>query len=191
MLLPAGIEDFIKSDEGFLLREDVIDWTAWYGSHEWYRGGGPEGPVTTENLVFHADKLFSTFPEFRSLYDYRVKQRKDLKSCHPSMPRATDFYINCPSIGPRFRIQHGHSTYVFAREVGSDFFINHNCTVGANGGVPKIGNRVKVRTGAVVVGPITIGDDVLITANAVVSTDVGSGYNVYAPRSVIKKRKNA
>ena len=41
-------------------------------------------------------------------------------------------------------------------------------------GSPVIGNRVDIGAGAKVLGPIRIGDDVAIGANAVVITDVPS-----------------
>jgi hypothetical protein len=72
------------------------------------------------------DKLFVMFAEFRSLFDYRLKAAPHLRHYMvDTLRRATEFHINCPLIGPRFRIQHGQNTYVFAREVGSDFWINH------------------------------------------------------------------
>lgn len=45
---------------------------------------------------------------------------------------------------------------------------------GKHRGVPTIGNRVWIGTNAVIVGGITIGDDVLIAPNAYVSCDVPS-----------------
>ena len=42
-------------------------------------------------------------------------------------------------------------------------------------GYPKIGNQVFIGPGAKIFGPITIGDDVAIGANAVVNIDVPSG----------------
>ena len=75
-------------------------------------------------------------------------------------------------------------------KIGDDCVIGSNVTVGGGGGnsnkkipeyepvrrdVPVIGNRVHIGTGAKVIGPIVIGDDVVIGANAVVINDVPSG----------------
>lgn len=63
-------------------------------------------------------------------------------------------------------------------------------TIGwANGGEPIIGNNVWIACGAKVLGPITIGDDVIIGANAVVVKDIPS-HSVVAgvPAIVIKYR---
>ena len=46
-----------------------------------------------------------------------------------------------------------------------------NCSWHA-GGVPKIGNEVWIGPNAVIVGKVTIGDDVLIAANAYINFDV-------------------
>ena len=45
---------------------------------------------------------------------------------------------------------------------------------------PKIGNRVTIYAGAIVIGPITIGDDVVIGANAVVMKDLPASKTVPA-----------
>jgi serine acetyltransferase len=182
--------DFIRSEPGYLLREDALSWG------EWYQGGFFENRQPNldrsdpDYIALLLDKLFVSFAEFRTLFDYRLNDAPKLKyHLFDKLRRASELHINCPTIGPRCRIQHGQNTYIFAREVGSDFFVNHNVTIGSNGGIPTIGNRVAVRTGAVVTGPIRIGDDVMISANAVVAQDVPDGHAAYAPRVVIKPRR--
>jgi serine O-acetyltransferase len=46
---------------------------------------------------------------------------------------------------------------------------------GGRNGYPKIGSRVFVGAGAKILGNVTIGDDVVIGANAVVTKDIPSG----------------
>ncbi|WP_416879523.1 serine O-acetyltransferase, partial [Litorimonas sp.] len=56
-----------------------------------------------------------------------------------------------------------------------DVSIGAHVTLGGNfgkGGVPKIGNRVHIGPGAQILGPVTIGDDAIIGANAVVLIDI-------------------
>lgn len=77
---------------------------------------------------------------------------------------------------------------IFISHVGT-IIINNQCKVGDNinlapdtvigygikkgvEGYPTIGNRVFIGPGAKIFGPITIGDDVAIGANAVVNSDV-------------------
>jgi serine O-acetyltransferase len=98
-------------------------------------------------------------------------------------------------------------------EVGKNFVIDHfggiivsgytrfgdNCRIRNNVCIglrhveepvaPVIGNNVDIGTGAKLLGPITIGDNVLIGANAVVITDVPSNSIAIGVPAVIKPRK--
>ncbi len=57
--------------------------------------------------------------------------------------------------------------------IGDNCIIRQNVTIaGGNGGVPHVGNCVEINAGAVLVGPIKIGNNVRIGANAVVNTDI-------------------
>lgn len=57
-------------------------------------------------------------------------------------------------------------------------------------GIPTIGNNVTIFAGAKVFGKITIGDDVVIGANAVVTKDIPSHSMVAGvPAKIIKTRK--
>lgn len=191
LVIDPSHADFVLSEDGALLREDVLSWAEWYKGHYFFKNQDIEiDAEPCDKVVFLLDRLFRSFPEFRSLLDYRLLSRPKLRHYKLDVfRRATELHINCPSIGPRFRIQHGHNTYVFAREIGSDFWVNHNVTLGSNGGVPSLGNRVTIRTGAIVVGPISVGDDVIITANSVVNFDVPQGHATYPPRTTHKLRK--
>lgn len=74
--------------------------------------------------------------------------------------------------------------------------IGVNCSIGANvtiGGksphydVPVIGNKVYIATGAKILGPINIGNNVIIGANAVVVNDVPDNAVVAGiPAKIIK-----
>lgn len=76
-------------------------------------------------------------------------------------------------IGKGLMIWHGYSTVLNAKRIGEDFQIWQNVTLGKKttqeiDDRPTLGDRVSVCTGAVVVGDITIGNDVIIGANATV-----------------------
>jgi len=63
---------------------------------------------------------------------------------------------------------------------------------GKNAGTPVIGNRVFFAPGAMVFGGITIGDDVMIGSNAVVTFDVEAGSVLAAPPAqVVSKNGSA
>jgi serine acetyltransferase len=68
--------------------------------------------------------------------------------------------------------------------VGPRAWIFQNVTIGgAPGkiGLPQIGTDIRLYTGAVIAGPIQLGDNVMVGANAVVTRDVPSRTLVHAP----------
>lgn len=80
-------------------------------------------------------------------------------------------------LGHRFRIDHFGGIVISGDAVfGDDCVIRNGVTVGLRHaglrGSPVIGNRVDIGAGAKLLGPIHIGDDVAIGANAVVLQDV-------------------
>jgi serine O-acetyltransferase len=81
------------------------------------------------------------------------------------------------TIGHRFRIDHFGGIIISGDAVfGDDCVLRNGVTVGLRHeglrGSPVIGNRVDIGAGAKILGPIRIGDDVAIGANAVVLKDV-------------------
>lgn len=81
-------------------------------------------------------------------------------------------------VGRRVRLWHHGGSVLGALSIGDDVQIRHNVTMGlANHGdpltaLPLIEDRVLIGAGACVLGPITIGHDSIIAANAVVIGDV-------------------
>ena len=81
------------------------------------------------------------------------------------------------TIGRRLFIDHGMGVVIGETAiVGNDVLIYHGVTLGGTSSVrerrhPTIGDRVVVGAGASVLGPVTIGHDSIIGANAVVVTD--------------------
>jgi serine O-acetyltransferase len=96
-------------------------------------------------------------------------------------------------IGRRLCIEH-HGCIVVHGEtvIGDDCVIRHGVTLGNSGesdllGAPRLGNRVQMGAGAKIIGRITIGDNVIIGANAVVVADVPSNCVVGGvPAKIIK-----
>jgi len=81
------------------------------------------------------------------------------------------------NVGRRFRIDHFGGVIISGDVVfGDDVVIRNGVTIGLRHagvrGSPRIGNRVDIGAGAKILGPITIGDDATIGANAVVLQDV-------------------
>lgn len=63
--------------------------------------------------------------------------------------------------------------------------------IGGRRGAPVIGNEVWIGINAVIVGKVTIGDDVLIAPNSYVNCDVPSHSIVFGNPCIIKHRENA
>ena len=83
------------------------------------------------------------------------------------------------SIGPGIALNHGHIIIDGVVEIGSNCSIAPFVTIGLNTGGPDpslqgpaIGDHVFIGTGAKVLGPISIGENARIGANAVVLNDV-------------------
>lgn len=96
-------------------------------------------------------------------------------------------------IGERTRFAYGGLGVVVGKPVviGEHVIIGTNVTLGGKSnlpGAPHIGNNVYIATGAKVLGPITISDNVIIGANAVVTHDVPSNCSVAGvPAKILKE----
>jgi len=94
-------------------------------------------------------------------------------------------------IGRRLVIDHGMGVVIGeTAEIGDDCIIFHGVTLGSLKfdpvkRHPTIGNRVLIGTGAKVLGPITLGDDVLIGANAVVTRSVPAGATLVGTNQIV------
>ncbi len=99
-----------------------------------------------------------------------------------------DLYWTC-RIGRRFHIGHQGAIVIHRScTIGDDCTIRQGVTIGAAdewnpGGGPRIGDRVDIGAGAMVLGDVSIGSDVRIGPNAVVTTDVPPNSTVFAPPS--------
>jgi serine O-acetyltransferase len=90
-------------------------------------------------------------------------------------------------IGPGCYIGHFGGIIIGGGVVmGARCNISQGVTIGVHkGGSPTIGRECGIAAGAVVIGPITVGDNAYIGANAVVSRDIPAGSMVRsAPISV-------
>ena len=82
------------------------------------------------------------------------------------------------TIGRRFFIDHGMGVVIGeTTEIGDDVMLYHGVTLGGRSlehgkRHPTLGDRVTIGAGAKVLGPVTIGDDSAVGANAVVTHDV-------------------
>lgn len=83
-------------------------------------------------------------------------------------------------LGRRVRLWHHGGVVLSARSIGNDVHIRHNTTFGVarkaeTWARPIIGDRVDVGVGASILGAVTVGNDCVIGAGAVVVRDVPDG----------------
>ena len=126
--------------------------------------------------VYDFVDILTFFPEFRNLFYAR------LRVIHRIIPKILSIFaspqpllnISAKRLGGGCYIQHGFSTILAAESVGENLWINQGVNIGYTNATdtPKIGNNVKVGAGAAILGKLTVGDNVIIGANAVVTKDV-------------------
>lgn len=94
--------------------------------------------------------------------------------------------------GPGFVLIHSQGVVINGSvRGGSHVYVEHQVTIGAEKGVsPVLGDRVFVGAGAKIVGPVAVGSDSRIGANAVVVRDVPAGATVGGiPARVLRQRE--
>ncbi len=101
--------------------------------------------------------------------------------CNIAIPRI--------DIGEGLFLEHPYGSFLNAISIGKNFTCLHNVTIGKNhDGIPTIGDNVFCGCGACVLGPIHIGNNVKIGANAVVVNDIPDNCVVVGNPGVIVKR---
>ena len=134
---------------------------------------------------------------------YRIKYgivRKPLSLVYKLLKIAsqilTGIELPCETrVGRRFKIEHFGGIIISGDAVfGDDVVVRNGVTIGLRHtnvrGAPIIGDRVDIGAGAKLLGPIRIGDDVLVGANAVVIRDVpANSIAVGVPARIIPRNK--
>lgn len=94
------------------------------------------------------------------------------------------------NIGGGLFVQHGDATYIYAKSIGKNCYVNQCVTIGYTNkeDAPIILDNVSIKAGAKVLRKITVGNNVIIGANAVVVKDVPDNCTVVGiPAYIIKK----
>jgi serine O-acetyltransferase len=82
-------------------------------------------------------------------------------------------------VGEELHLIHGLNVSLAAGvELGDRVGIMHEVTIGPSSdraGLPRIGNGVFIGVGATILGPVTIGDGAMISANSLVVSDIPAG----------------
>lgn len=141
-----------------LIRKDIAKWMKEY--------------EVKGNSVYGLLYFLAFFPEFRSVYYYRLGIL--------SLPlnwicgKCESLFITTQDIGGGLFIQHGFATIISAGKMGENCWVNQQVTIGYSNKTdcPIIGNEVKIHAGAKIIGRVTIGDYAVIGANATVVKNV-------------------
>ncbi len=106
------------------------------------------------------------------------------------LPRMESLQIYADKIGWNLYIEHGIGSIISASSIGENCWINQSVTVGYNldNKAPIIQNGVRICTGAKVLGGITVENNSIIAAGAVVIRDVEEdSIMAGVPAKLIKK----
>lgn len=129
------------------------------------------------------------YPGVHAVWSHRISHalwRRGAKFPARVLSQATRFVTNIEihpgaTLGPRLFIDHGAGVVIGeTAEVGCDVTLYHGVTLGgttlnATKRHPTIGDRVMVGAGAKLLGPIEVGDDSRVGANAVLVKSVDDG----------------
>lgn len=110
---------------------------------------------------------------FRTLFYFRTNGFLS-KLLRVFYPKNNSFIIDVSTkIDGGLRLAHPYATILNAKSIGKNVYVNHLVTVGEKNNLkPIIGNNVELHANCTVIGGITIGDNAIIGAGAVVINDV-------------------
>jgi serine O-acetyltransferase len=136
--------------------------------------------------------IMAFFPEYRNLFYARLTCINKLiphllKILCPPLPNLN---INAREVGSGFYIQHGFATIIAAKSIGKNCWVSQQVTIGYSNSTdcPTLGDNVTVYAGAKIIGKVTVGNNVIIGANAVVVKDVPPNCTVVGvPAYIVRK----
>ncbi len=157
--------------------------TLQYDAQRWLKIGHK-----SNNLQFGFILLMTWYPEYRNLFYKRLGKYSALISW--LCPKMSTLYIHSENIGPGLFIQHGFATIISAKSIGKDCWINQQVTIGFNSkmGQPKLGDNVTINAGAKIIGDVTIGNNSIVGANAVVTKNIPKNSTVVGVPAYIIRR---
>ncbi|WP_147625820.1 LbetaH domain-containing protein [Alistipes provencensis] len=157
-----------------LINEDLKQWCLW---------------KDLSVSLFSFGMLFIEHKEFRSVVYYRIGWRKIF--VYWLFKPQNNLTIACQTIDGGITVQHGYSTVICAQSIGKNFSVNQCVNIVWNDDMtPIIGDNVKVCAGAIIIGGVTIGNNVTIGGGCVVVKDIPSNSVVVGnPMRIIPKQR--
>ena len=145
---------------------------------EAYKARDPAARSTLEILLLYPGiKAVRSHRRAHWCYEHNLKFLARLISQNSRRRTGIEIHPGA-KIGKRLVIDHGMGIVIGeTAEIGDDCLMYHGVTLGGTGKDtgkrhPTIGNNVLISTGAKVLGPITVGDNSRIAANAVVLKEI-------------------
>lgn len=139
--------------------------------------------------VFNLAYLLLWHREYRNLFYYRLKPYHYFLKI--ILPKLSSLYLNAKQIGPGFFIQHGEGSRINGESIGANCWVNQDVAIAFSNRTdrPTLQNNVKVHVGAKVLGKVTIGENSIIGANAVIVKDVPKNCTVVGvyPAYIVKR----
>jgi serine O-acetyltransferase len=135
--------------------------------------------------------LMINYKEYRNLFYYRINNGLLIRLLNLLYERLDSLYFSTPEIGKGLFIMHGYSTILNAQSIGNNCIIFQMVTIGLNDRSdrgPIILDNVRICTGAIIIGNITIGENSTIGAGALVLKDVPENCTVVGNPAYIIKR---
>jgi serine O-acetyltransferase len=110
--------------------------------------------------------------EYRNLFYYRLKPWAEILNF--VLPKLASLYLNAKYIGPGLFIQHGDNSRINGEHIGANCWVNQDVAIAYSNRTdrPTLQDNVKIHVGAKVIGKVTIGENSIIGANAVIVKDV-------------------
>ena len=130
---------------------------------------------------------------FRNVFYFRMGFDSRLLRWYTMGLQGLHIMMNRNSIGGGMVVWHGDATIIKAKSIGKNFEVWQNVTIGVSKQFddstrPVIGDNVKICTGAIVCGDITIGNNVIIGAGSVVFKSIPDNCVVVGnPARIIKQ----
>lgn len=133
---------------------------------------------------------------FRNIYYYRTRKSLILRNISKFLIKPLNTIEIEGDIQGGMRISHNYSV-IHPETAGKNLFVGHGATIGKNDRergkqrYPILGDNVSIYTNAIVFGSITIGNNVVIGAGAVVNCDIPDDCTVVGnPCRIIEHTKS-
>jgi serine O-acetyltransferase len=176
---------FLGSPQKKVIEKDIERWLEIIYPGEYPNIPGWKGLIW---LLWHHQEYRNLF-YYRIHMEYRLISRMALEAAKLFYHPRDTLFLKAETIGEGLFIQHGYCTGI-GGNIGKNCWINQHVVIGYSDEdkSPTIGDNVRITVGAKVIGDVTIGDNSVVGANAVVVKNVPPNCTVVGIPAYIVKR---